>query len=323
MNIESIVSIRSIDGFTSARCYNTHVLTSSVTGALFQWDIETSNPILSHNIEKPLDFVLPYRVGTTSEYSSILLQSRGDISILDLKSCKIHHLVDAITTSFARISLLNYGSSTTPCIIVPCEKNIKVFDLRIECGGINSNVIHTINPPVIQTPKKSEIGMLHTCKQFSALGSSYILSTYESASIVIHDLRNLKEPALPVHYMDTFEAIPALSTWKDVVLIGDTGGLIHMYHVTHQDGIRHIKSSIPRDPENSPGISSLDIRNDGTIFAAGCWDRIVRIYETRSLSLKGVINKHYSNIIDASFDKTGNTLCTASKDGIANVLNVS
>ncbi|UKJ90042.1 hypothetical protein MACJ_003300 [Theileria orientalis] len=320
MKHEPITSIRFRDGFTSSTYLPDHILTSSITGSVCKWNLENGNPITIFDTKPGIKSCIPYSIDN-STYNSVILQEQDAISLFDLNDNVVYDVAKINPGSFSRVSLLSGGSSNLPLVICPFGLNfVKIFDLRLHQGSVSCTAIAEIPPFRIEHPLKSEVGMLHSCCPFYSLGEFCIVTTYESGSIALYDIRKPTLPVIPVYIMDSLEPIPALSVWNNVLLIGDTVGDIWMFYASQDKGIVFLKkSNVAKDSIKPPGISCLSISHDGSVLASGCWDRCVRVLETKTLDLKFILDHHCSSIVDVSFSADSNTFCTCSSDGNANV----
>ncbi|UVC50076.1 hypothetical protein MACK_003941 [Theileria orientalis] len=319
MKHEPLTSIRFKDGFTSSTYLPDHILTSSITGSIHKWNLESGNPIAIFDTKH------------NSNYNSLILQEQDAISLFDLNDNLVYDVAKIDPGCFARVSLFSGGSSNLPLVISPFGLNfVKIFDLRLNqgtyalihylLGSFTSNAIAEIPPFRIEHPIKSEVGMLHSCSPFHSLGEFCIVTTYESGSIALYDIRKPTSPIVPVYIMDSLEPIPSLSVWNNVLFIGDTVGGIWMFYASQDKGVVFLKkSNVAMDSIKLPGISCLDISHDGSVLVAGCWDRCVRVLETKTLDLKFILDNHCSSIVDVSFSGDSNTFCTCSSDGNVNI----
>eukprot|EP00375_Theileria_parva_P001874 XP_764549.1 hypothetical protein [Theileria parva strain Muguga] len=318
MKYEPVTCIRYKDGFTSSTYFTDCLLTSSITGKICQWDLITGNQISEFQTNIKTKFYISDR------FDMLVLQTNDDISLFDLNAKNISATAHINTKCFARFSLLHSCSSSQPLIISPSGLNlIKVFDLRVNSGTVKFGEVLEIGPIKINHSRKSELGMIHNCQPFYSIGDSCIISTYESGSIVLYDIRKPNEPFVPVYITDSLEPIPSLSVWNNVFLIGDTVGNISMFYASKDKGIVLLKTkNISPDSLKPPGINCLSTRIDGAVLVAGCWDRCVRVFETKTLDLKCILDSHSSSIVDVSFSKTSNQFSTASSNGNANIWNL-
>uniref|UniRef100_A0A3B0NCQ3 WD domain, G-beta repeat, putative n=1 Tax=Theileria annulata TaxID=5874 RepID=A0A3B0NCQ3_THEAN len=322
MKYEPLTCIRYKDGFTSSTYFTDYLLTSSITGKICQWDLITGNQISEFQTNLKTKFCIPYSQGICDRFDKLVLQTNDHISLFDVNNKTVETIAHINTKCFARLSLLS--SSSHPLIISPSGLNlIKMFDLRVNSGNSKFIEVLEIGPIKINHPKKSELGMIHNCLPFYSVGDSCIISTYESGSIVIYDIRKPNEPLVPIYITDSLEPIPSLSVWNNVFLVGDTVGNISMFYASKDKGIVLMKTkNISPESLKPPGINNLSIRSDGAVLVAGCWDRCVRVFETKTLDLKCILDPHYSSIVDVSYSKTSNQFSTASSDGNANIWNL-
>ncbi|ORM40177.1 uncharacterized protein BXIN_1481 [Babesia sp. Xinjiang] len=164
-----------------------------------------------------------------------------------------------------------------------------------------------------------DVGTLQNIEPLPFISDHHFASTYECGLVSVFDLRKTRAPVLSYRLKDV-EATPSLAAWRSVLLVGDTCGNVYMLHVSASDGIILLKrANIYSDVAKQSGIGCLEVRSDGAITVAGCWDYSLRVLETRSLEVKAVLCEHNDSIMDISFDISTGDFATCAVDGNGHV----
>ncbi|GFE53578.1 guanine nucleotide-binding subunit beta 1 [Babesia ovis] len=173
--------------------------------------------------------------------------------------------------------------------------------------------------PSIEIPapgeKGADVGSLQNIEPLPFLSNYHIVATYECGLVSIFDIRSHREPLMK-RKLDDSETLLSLDVWRSVLLVGDAGGNISMFHVSDPTGIIPLERiNICKGVDSPCGIGCLGVREDGAITVACCWDYSVRVLETRSLEVKAILGDHNDTIMDVSFDRLTGDFATCSLDG--------
>ena len=71
------------------------------------------------------------------------------------------------------------------------------------------------------------------------------------------------------------------------------------------------------------GVTALAYSADGRLLAAGCPDRVIKVWETATWEEQATIQAHSDWVLSLAFDPAGQTLASASQDRTARLWNVS
>ncbi|KAK1933310.1 hypothetical protein X943_003099 [Babesia divergens] len=333
-----LLTLRSTCGLTSVSHHGSHLLTTSSNGELCQWDRRSGNRVSSWRPTEELVCALPLQSHGASSYTSVALQHKNGICIFDLSRSAVSCGLDVVSSNFARIRTLPLESDVLLC---PSGMNgIACYDIRVPSaanGWFRTFRCNTVFPDSDSnynalSPSKytaglyldcNDLGSLQNFEAFPTLGPFHVVATYECGRVSIFDLRRGDVPVLSCDACTNVEALPSLSVWKSVLLVGDTKGEVSMFHVSDATGIRMLHRTTLCDNGSNPCVvGCLKVRDDGAIAVAGCWDNNIRILETRTLSVKAVLSEHRDSITDVHFGASTGEFVTSGLDGNAHVWNL-
>ncbi|KAK1445197.1 hypothetical protein BgAZ_111030 [Babesia gibsoni] len=321
-----LITVRSSSGLTSVNHCGTHLLTTSSTGDLCQWDRQSGNAVSLWRTKQNLVSALPLESHGSTSYERVALQHSNGVYIFDLHSESVLEEFDISVSNFARIRLI---PQNPPLLVCPSGlSDIICHDIRVPylekdaSDGYSKNNAVKTGPEngITLSMSSDEFGSLQNIEPLPYLGSDYILSTYECGSICLFDLRNSQRPLFTSDVCKGAEAFPSLAVWRSVALVGDTKGEAHMLNVSKSAGFKLLYRRTLNDEDPGSCVAGcLRIRDDGAVTVACCWDNSIRLFETRSLSMKALCNEHKDNITDIHFHGSTGEFATCGMDGNAHV----
>lgn len=159
------------------------------------------------------------------------------------------------------------------------------------------------------------LGMCMGLYAVPALGSSYVLTVYESTDACIWDLRSPRSPAAPsINVFDDMgtPAICAAVLWKQV---RSDGRLQRTSSVRKRLGTT-IGSDVGGScAESKLGVNQMAVRPDLRLLAAAGWDHRIELFDVKTQKELGTLRCHTASVLSVAFDRERGALATCGEDG--------
>jgi WD40 repeat protein len=197
---------------------------------------------------------------------------------------------------------------TSPLLAMPNEdaNRLHVWDVR--CA----------NAPALRlAPSEVEgrAGMC-MCARFSTSDVT-LVSGWEDGSLQVFDMRIAgrvassrrlhKEPLLSLDFGPNGGHVLSGSADCALCVLPLVGGLLG-------ESVTKLPIPVTNESSGSGGVAAVRVRPDGQVFAAGGWDRRVRLWQWRKLKPLAVLQHHTATVNSVSFSPCSRYLASASGD---------
>jgi len=286
---------------------SSHVIfVGSSDGTMSIWDLESKRPIKVFSGDSKKNILQLRRIWG----SKILSHDRdGGIVIWNLNES------DAVKESeftvyqygFCPADIIGQDDETLIAYPSNADSQLEVINLK------DKNIICQVKPA-------EKLGMLMQVKLFRDEQTKQLFSIigYEDGTVALWDLGKCKIKSRIKAHTEAVMCMDIDSKCSKAVVGSADNRIIQIAISAAPDEEMKIIKELEI---KSQGLSSLRVRNDCKIVAAGCWDGRIRIFGWKKLKPLAILQFHSETINCIEFTRENRLVC-GSKDGKISIWNI-
>ncbi|KAL3271495.1 hypothetical protein HHI36_021977 [Cryptolaemus montrouzieri] len=277
------------------------LLASTEDGFVHSWNLDTNRRSHKQNMGTSIQAI------HSIEEDFITQEKSGTVKLWNLRKSN-YHMMKSIETygGFCKSVLVNAE------LVVPHDQStLAIIDVA------NMEKTRTLNPEI------ENVGSIMCLTQIEINSRKFILGAYETGHMVLWDF----DAAQAVSSIKLIEHTTSISydalTSKGIV--GNSSCVLQVFHIDRNTLEMSIKyeTSILND-----GINVVKLREDGKIFAAGCWDNRIRYFSWKTLRVLAVLTEHKKPVNDIKFSPfpvsqwNSTIMAAGGQDGVISLWNI-
>lgn len=227
----------------------------------------------------------------------LMMHKFGNLLITQDKECNVK-VWDSVNRNFVYKHQLADHKHVTFCKMETCIYNDEQALLIPNANGevllysvANCKLLHSLKMSTFKEQKLGEIMIIKAIKLDKCL---HVLVVYENGMLLLWDVRNWEVISDAKFSCDEFPIALDFNDDRGIGICGSNSNTLYIFTVAEQN--RQIMKSGIIELKN-PGCNSVKIRQDGKLFAVGCWDGKIRIYSFKTYKLLAVLEHHEGSVL--------------------------